>query len=58
MDKWQSGDFLIQIWCIPLEAFASGTDILYAYLETKSSHRLPKPLPKHKKKQRAITKQL
>ena len=23
MDKWRSGDFSIQTWCIPLEAFAS-----------------------------------
>ena len=23
MDKWRSGDFTIQTWCIPLEAFAS-----------------------------------
>ena len=23
MDKWQSGDFSIQTWCIPLEAFTS-----------------------------------
>ena len=22
MTKWRSGDFSIQIWCIPLEAFA------------------------------------
>ena len=23
MDKWRSGDFSIQTWCIPLEAFTS-----------------------------------
>ena len=23
MDKWRSGEFSIQTWCIPLEAFAS-----------------------------------
>ena len=34
-DKWRSGDFSIQTWCIPLEAFASKKpDDIQVYINT------------------------
>ena len=39
MYEWRSGDFSIQTWCIPLEAFASKNDnqLLFCYSVTDCS---------------------